>query len=57
MESKLPEPVDLAVDLEFFKLLTGSFHRLVGKALVQPGRGPAGSIVKRLCRSGPQCGS
>jgi len=40
MESKLPEPVDLAADLEFFKLLTGSFHRLVGKAFVQPGQGP-----------------
>jgi len=40
VESKLPEPVDLAADLEFFKLLTDSFHRLVGKAFVQPGQGP-----------------
>jgi len=40
MENKLAEPVDLATDLEFFKLLTGSFHRLVGKALVQPWQGP-----------------
>ncbi|MDQ0559813.1 hypothetical protein QO004_001595 [Rhizobium mesoamericanum] len=40
MENKVPGIGDLATDLEFFKLLTGSFQRLVGKALVQPGQGP-----------------
>lgn len=33
MEDQHPRPAGLAADLEFFKLLTGSFQRLVGKPL------------------------
>ncbi|WP_431324189.1 MEKHLA domain-containing protein [Rhizobium sp. YTU87027] len=49
MENKLPEPVDLATDPEFFELLTGSFQRIVGKALVQPGQGPGWLYRQASC--------
>lgn len=40
MEGQHPRPAGLAADLEFFKLLTGSFQRLLGKPLVSPEQGP-----------------
>ncbi|OWW00392.1 MEKHLA domain-containing protein [Rhizobium sp. R693] len=49
MKNKLPEPGDLATDLEFFNLLTGSFQRIVGKALVQPGQGPGWLYREASC--------
>ncbi|CDM60718.1 MULTISPECIES: MEKHLA domain-containing protein [Rhizobium] len=40
MEDLHPKSAGLATDLEFFKLLTGSFQRLVGKPLVPSEQGP-----------------
>ncbi|MBB3317929.1 PAS domain-containing protein [Rhizobium sp. BK181] len=39
MRTELPEPTGLAIDPEFFKLLMGSFLRLVGRPLLEMGNG------------------
>ncbi|OWW04853.1 MEKHLA domain-containing protein [Rhizobium sp. R72] len=49
MENKLPEPLDLATDVVFFQLLTGSFQRIVGKTLVEPGEGPGWLYREASC--------